>query len=242
MIASDVYDPDLEATHWWFTGRRVIVQDAIIRAFPELPHLNILEVGCGTGGNLPMLGHFGQVTGVDISPEAVEYCRAKGLPVNQGTVYNLPYPDFTYDLVVALDVLEHLEDDVMALRELERLIKPGGKLIVTVPGIKALWGPHDQGLGHHRRYNKGELEVVLNRGRLHVDRVASFLTVALPLMWAYRQALRLSRFRERYQPMRRDHPLVNALMKMALSVDRRIMGLELPGASLLAVADPSHLN
>ena len=145
-------------SHWWFVGRRKIIESFIERVclalkskvpVREAPH--ILDVGCGTGANLEMLAQFGNAEGVDVSAEALEFCRARGLrQVKQGAAEALPYGDHSFDLVTGLDVVEHLDDDVAGLKEMRRVLRDGGRAVLFVPAFMFLWGVQDD-ISHHRR-------------------------------------------------------------------------------------------
>ena len=127
--------------------------------------LRILDVGCGTGANLEMLSEYGQAEGVDISDEALEFCRKKGLNVTKGSAENLPHEDETFDLVTGLDVIEHLDDDVAGLSEMYRVLRPGGKILIFVPAFMWLWGVQDDISDHRIRYTRSQIvERVKNAG------------------------------------------------------------------------------
>src|SRR5215207_2919319 len=145
----------VEETHWWYVGRRRIIQCLVekIRATLNKPNPRILDVGCGTGANLKMLGAHGRAEGVDISPQAVEFCRQRGLDsVKLGAAEHLPYESDSFDLVTALDVVEHLDDDVGGLREMRRVLRRDGRLLLFVPAFMFLWGVQDEVSNHRRRY------------------------------------------------------------------------------------------
>src|SRR5207244_1565920 len=113
----------------------------------------VLDAGCGTGRNMLEFAGLGTVEGVDASPEAIEFCRRRGLDgVREGQIESLPYADGTVDLILATDVLEHLRDDYAALAELRRVAAPGGRLLATVPAYQWLWSQHDAAHHHFRRY------------------------------------------------------------------------------------------
>ena len=145
----------VEEIHWWYLGRRRIIQSLIekICATLDNPNPRILDVGCGTGANLKMLAGFGSAEGVDISPQAIDFCRERGLDsVKLGAIEELPYENDSFDLVTALDVVEHLDDDVAGLREMRRVLRRDGRLLLFVPAFMFLWGVQDDVSNHRRRY------------------------------------------------------------------------------------------
>lgn len=145
----------VEETHWWYLGRRRIIHSLVekIRTSLNNPNPKILDVGCGTGANLKMLAKCGSAEGVDISPQAVEFCRERGLSsVKLGAIEHLPYEDNSFDIVTALDVVEHLDDDVAGLREMRRVLRRDGRLLLFVPAFMFLWGVQDDVSNHRRRY------------------------------------------------------------------------------------------
>lgn len=146
---------EVEETHWWYVGRRRIIQNLVERICTTLnnPNPRILDVGCGTGANLKMLAAHGRAEGVDISPQAVDFCRERGLDsVKLGAIEQLPYESGSFDLVTALDVVEHLDDDVAGLREIRRVLQRDGHLLLFVPAFMFLWGVQDDVSNHRRRY------------------------------------------------------------------------------------------
>jgi SAM-dependent methyltransferase len=143
--------------HWWYRGRRRVLRTALDRL--ELPAgARALDAGCGSGRTLDELADYAAPTGVDVSDAAVAAARARGYPdVRAGSIDALPYPADAFDLITCLDVLEHMPDDVHALRELRRVARPGAALVVTVPAYEALWSAHDEHNLHYRRYRRGRL-------------------------------------------------------------------------------------
>lgn len=145
----------VEETHWWYLGRRRIIQSLVEKICTTLNNSNprILDVGCGTGANLKMLAAHGQAEGVDISQQAVDFCHERGLnSVKLGAIEHLPYEDDSFELVTALDVVEHLDDDVAGLREMRRVLRRDGRLLLFVPAFMFLWGVQDDVSNHRRRY------------------------------------------------------------------------------------------
>lgn len=157
-MRDEAYDTfyKLDMTHWYPSGRRRILQDIIATRVAKPGR--IADIGCGTGANFDMLAGFAPVVGIDFHPPAVAYCRLRNL--NCTTVAglpNLPFPDGAFDLVCAFDVIEHVDDDAAAVKELLRICKKGGTLLLTVPAYNWLWSKHDEANEHKRRYNRSML-------------------------------------------------------------------------------------
>lgn len=174
----------VEETHWWFVGRRKIIESFLVRVCAELKKgsrkepLKILDVGCGTGANLEMLSQFGNAEGVDVSVEALDFCRARGLQqVKLGAAEALPYAGNSLDLVTALDVVEHLDDDVAGLKEMKRVLRPGGEVVLFVPAFMFLWGVQDDISNHRRRYTMAGLKAVVSQAGLEIGR-ASYVNLS----------------------------------------------------------------
>jgi len=143
----------VEDTHWWYVGRRRIIQSLVEKISTKLKTERILDVGCGTGANLKMLAAYGKAEGVDISPQAVDFCHERGLDsVKLGAIEQLPYESDSFELVTALDVIEHLDDDIAGLREMRRVLRRQGRILVFVPAFMFLWGVQDDVSNHRRRY------------------------------------------------------------------------------------------
>jgi SAM-dependent methyltransferase len=193
---------ELETTYWWFAGRRAIVRSIVRSWRREIASENswqLLDIGCGTGANLPLLcesvgesvGESGSVTAMDFSPLALQFARDHlvDLPVKlvQGDATRLPFPDEHFDVVTMLDVLEHVEDDAAALREIERVLRPGGAFILSVPAYQKLWSAHDEALHHFRRYEFHGLQKVLSAGGLRVWRISFAMSMMPPIAWFWRR-------------------------------------------------------
>ena len=185
----------IEQSHWWYTGRRKIltsfVADICRRVTDRRPR--ILDVGCGTGANLLMLSQFGDAEGVDISEDALAFCRERGLEkVRLGAGEKLPYDDGTFDLVTALDVVEHMDDDLAGLREMRRVLRPGGRVLLFVPTFMFLWGVQDDVSNHRRRYRLPELQRVLEQAGFEIERTTyANITFFLPIL-LMRKLMRLT--------------------------------------------------
>jgi SAM-dependent methyltransferase len=192
---------EVEDTHWWFAGRRQIIESFVAQIVSELElgagaRPRILDVGCGTGANLELLSRFGDAAGVDISDDALSFCRARGLgDVRGGAAESLPFDDDTFDLVTALDVVEHLDDDVAGLCEARRVLKTNGRALLYVPAFMWLWGVQDDVSNHRRRYTLPQLSAAVERAGLTVERATyANLTFFAPIL-AGRLLMRALRLR-----------------------------------------------
>jgi len=144
---------NLEHDHWWFKAKRKFLE-VILKNFSLPEKGSVLDVGCGTGAIMEFLLRQGyHVEGIDISAAALTHCARKGLIVKQGTIDQLPFSDNTFNIVFALDVLEHLPRRDLALREVKRVLKPGGLFIATVPAHQFLFSYHDRAVHHIKRYS-----------------------------------------------------------------------------------------
>lgn len=168
---------ETEKRHWWYRVRRLLVHALMKQHLSPAQNLSILDVGSGAGALLTELSPYGTVTGTDNAQEAIKYCRARGVHVEFGELPHLPLKDGTFDVVLALDVLEHIEDDLAAARDIYRVIKDGGKVIIFVPAFMFLWGVTDR-LGHHyRRYTRARLVSVLEEAGFSIVRATYFNTI-----------------------------------------------------------------
>lgn len=164
----------VEDSHWWYVGRRAILESFLQRIVSSIRNpqsaIRILDVGCGTGGNLEMLEKFGAAEGVDVSDDALEFCKSKGLTVHKGLAEALPFEDESFDVVTALDVVEHLDDDVAGLEEMHRVTKTGGKTLIFVPAFMWLWGVQDDVSNHRIRYTKKQIVERLEKAGFELER------------------------------------------------------------------------
>src|SRR4051794_36812515 len=178
----------VEQSHWWYTGRRRILASFLEEICRPVTgrRPRILDVGCGTGANLLMLSQYGDAEGVDVSEDALAFCRERGLTnVKLGAAEKLPYDDDTFDLVTALDVVEHLDDDLAGLREMHRVLRPGGRVLLFVPTFMFLWGLQDDVSNHRRRYRLPELQSVLEQAGFEIERTTyANITFFFPILFA----------------------------------------------------------
>jgi SAM-dependent methyltransferase len=228
-----------EDRHWWYQGRRHVLERAIARL--GLPaHAQILDAGCGSGRNMVELARLGIVTGVELSHTSVRLARERDAgEVVEGSVMDMPFEEASFDLAVSLDVIEHLQDDIGALRELRRVTRPGGALLVTVPAYQWLWSGHDEINHHHRRYNRRTLLAAARDGGWELESFTNFSSLTLPVAI-------LLRALERFMPSTTKSSLdlwvppapLNWALRQPLNLEAAVVGRggSIPaGLSLLAV-------
>ncbi len=165
----------IEDWHWWFVGRRKIIFSFLDRVLDKNKSLKILDVGCGTGKNLTILNQYGQAVGIDELETPLAICAQKRISnVARASCVNIPFQDNSFDLVTALDVLEHVEDDNRALKECCRVLKQDGTLLVSVPAFSFLWGLQDEVSHHKRRYTKKNLVEKLRQAGFEIQKATYF--------------------------------------------------------------------
>lgn len=178
---------EIEETHWWYLGRRRILESFLEKIVADLKteQPKILDVGCGTGANLEMLARFGDGRGVDVSNEALNFCKKRGLTnVEKGLAESLPFEDGAFDLATALDVIEHLDDDVAGLKEMCRVLNDNGRALFFIPAFMFLWGVQDDVSNHRRRYTKKEFVEKVKKAGFEVERIAyANITFFFPILF-----------------------------------------------------------
>ncbi len=173
--------------HWWFRGRQKIVLSLLDRYFGRSDG-EVLDLGCGPGNNLKALSKYGTLTGADASTAALKLARQDfDGPLDEIWLPDkLPYADKQFDLIVMLDVLEHVEDHIGAMHRILRILKPGGVLAMTVPALRWLWSSHDVTHQHFRRYHRGELRRIFERLGFELPHISYINFFLLPIMGAAR--------------------------------------------------------
>jgi SAM-dependent methyltransferase len=232
-----------EERQWWYAGMRAIgfrlLDAATDRAATAPLPLRYLDAGCGTGLNLAHLAERGRAVGLDLAEEAVRFCRARGVAVVRGNVLQLPFRNESVDGVSSFDVLYHawVPDDGAAVRELARVLRPGGRLLVRVPALGLLWGAHDEAVLSRHRYHRPELRALLEGAGLEVERLSYCNSILLPVLLVRRT---LDRWLGRhgsdveFLPAPLEWAFKRALLLESALIGR---GFDLPvGSSLVALA------
>lgn len=228
-----------ESNHWWFMARRAILRKFITRYAPSRKNLDILEAGCGTGGNLEFLSEFGTVYGFELNEEACKLASRSSVSVRQGHLPDgNPFADQKFDVIALFDVLEHVKEDRESLQALSACLKPGGRLFITVPSLPVLWSQHDIQHHHFRRYLKRSLRTILEGSGFKVIRLSHYNFFLSPFIAAIRIVHRCFPSDKSDDEIMPPRWLNRLLYRIFSAEGRLLMGLDLPiGVSLIVVAE-----
>jgi 2-polyprenyl-3-methyl-5-hydroxy-6-metoxy-1,4-benzoquinol methylase len=229
---------NIQKQHWWFVAKKDIVLGAIHSHVALHKDCTVLDIGCGSGLMLNALDELANTSGMDMSNEAIQFSQEifSG-PIKQGSLPdNVPFPNESFDLITALDVVEHIDDDIGSLKAIRHLLKPSGKAVITVPAYMFLWSSFDDMNEHKRRYTLPELRQKLNSAGFQIEKISYFNSLLFPIVYIVRKLNNL---------MGRDGASDVDMPSKALNyILRQIFGLEkyllrccsLPfGVSILAV-------
>jgi SAM-dependent methyltransferase len=229
---------ELDQRHWWYKARREVLAALIARTTRLPKRARLLEIGCGTGHNLAMLGMFGKVDALELDDEARGIAEKRlGRSVMRAPLPEIDgVPDRTYHLIGAFDVIEHIANDKAAIASIAAKLKPGGKLIITVPAHPWMWSPPDVVNHHKRRYSKRALRDLIEGSPLKLEKIGYFNSLLFPIAVAERMVSRL-RGNDNAELNLPPAPL-NAALEKAFAAERHLIArLPLPpGLSLFAVA------
>ena len=231
----------LELRHWWFRGRRRLLVNLLrgVASAGSGP-LSILDYGCGTGGNTSTYGSFGNVVGIEPDSAAVQLAHKRGgAKYCRTTGTDLPFRDGSFDIVMASDVLEHIEQDGEAVSEIARVLRPGGSAIISVPAHGWLFSQHDTALQHFRRYSRGAVRDLLEGNRLMVRRLSYWNTTLFPVVCMQRLIGQRRRTGQPQSDTVLPPRLLNEALAGLLAVESALASrITLPwGVSLVAVAE-----
>lgn len=229
---------NLGKEYWWLAGKYQVVYNQISELYKGFTgKLNVLDIGCGPGNMLDYLRGWGNVMGTDLYSSALSYCKSRGyngLFMSQGE--QLPVKNGKFDLVIALDVIEHIDNDVKALEELYRIMKNGGRLCLTVPAFMFLWGGHDEMYGHKRRYTVKEISSKVKKAGFIVERATYFEAFFVFPLFAFRVVKKI--FQERSDDFVEVPSWLNKGLKKLLLIEGNLLKwVNMPfGATIICIA------
>jgi SAM-dependent methyltransferase len=236
---------EAEERQWWYAGQRAVAR-ALFEPWAAGRRLRLLDAGCGTGYNLLALDRFGPTLGVDLAPEAIRFCRERGVRAVRGSVLRLPFAAAAFDAVTSFDVIYHawVGDDRAAVVEMARVLRPGGALLLRVPALEALRGAHDAEVLTRRRYTRGALVALVASCGLVVQSATYCNSLLFPVLFARRALDRL--LSRQGSDVGFLPPLVEGLFRRLMSLEAFCVrhGLRFPiGASALVLATkPGQAN
>lgn len=248
---ADIPIPDHipEDDHWWFASRTLVINTLMKQVLPRTTGLQLLDIGCGAGNMIHHLSKYGHVKGLEVDARPVRQARLRGYDVDLFDAQDpFPFENGTFDVATALDVIEHVDDDMAVLKEAFRVLKPGGHMVVTVPAFMFLWSHNDDINAHKRRYTAAELESKMQKAGFSLKRLSynNFFVfpLAAPLIMLRRgrnepELASHHLQEEEYQvEMEPASPPVNTVLTMVGKVEARLIkALNLPfGTSLIAIA------
>ena len=228
---------EVENRHWWFVARRCLFREVLALCRLD-PAATIVDLGCGTGGNFGLLKNYGQVLGLELDPAAAQIASARGPVVQGGAEQRWPLAPASIDAVTAFDVLEHIDDDQAALANIFASLRPGGRLILSVPAYQWLWSEHDELLHHRRRYVAGQVDSLARGAGFTVDYISYHNCLLFPVSLLSRMLSRLSFGRLRVDENRIPWAPVNALLRITYGLERHLLKrrIRLPfGLSIIAI-------
>ena len=228
---------ELDQKHWWYRARRKVLADLIRREVVPPRNARILEVGCGTGHNFEVLRQFGSVDAIELDDESRAIAEQRlGRSIMTSPLPALAGVEQGYDLIAALDVIEHIDDDAAALAAIATKLKPGGKFVMAVPAHRWMWSAHDVVNHHKRRYSKAGLKRLVEGSPLKLEKIGYFNSLLFPLAVAQRLASK-ARGKDEAE-VKLPSPPLNGALERIFQAERHLVGrLPLPpGLSLFAVA------
>ena len=218
----------LEDNHWWYRERRHLLAKSLDGLRPG----DALDIGAAGGGNTRVLRELGwRPVALEFGSEGAEVAHERGLDTLRADATRLPLADGSLDLVVAFDILEHIEDDDLAVSEVRRTLRPDGTCLVAVPADPKLWSAHDEAVDHVRRYTRETLSSVLHRGGFDIVAMTSWNVLLRPVVAMRRRKTSGSDLDDL-------HPVVNAGLRAIITAERYLPVKQLPGVSLLVTARP----
>jgi SAM-dependent methyltransferase len=229
---------EIQKQHWWFVTKKRIVLDIIKKYQKKKNDLKILDIGCGSGLMLNSLEDLGKTYGMDMSDEAIRFSKEifNG-DIKKGFLPNhIPYKSNFFDIIVALDVIEHIDNDIDSLKAIRACLSRNGKAVFTVPAYMFLWSAFDEMNEHKRRYTLSELKIKLLQAGFTVEKISYYNTILFPLIFIVRKLNNILK-RDGASDLEMPPSALNFILKKIFGVERYLLNfLSLPfGVSILAV-------
>ena len=229
---------EIQKKHWWFTSKKEIILDTIARYTNLKPESAILDIGCGSGLMLNALEALGQTFGMDMSDDAIQFSQEifRG-PIKKGFLpNNVPYSENEFDLITALDVIEHIDDDEQSLKVIQSLLSEKGTAIITVPAYMFLWSHFDELNEHKRRYTLSELQTKIKKAGLKIEKISYYNTLLFPIAYLVRKLNNLLG-RDGASDIDMPGATVNTILRKIFTSEKSLLRyFNLPfGVSILAV-------
>lgn len=230
-----------EEKYWWFRGREKIISFFIQKYLKDKISPRILDVGTGTGRTFEFLSKYGEVTGIDNSDEAIKFCSKRNITdVIKTDVRTIPFEDFSFDIVIAMDIIEHLDEDIIAVREFYRVLRKDGVLLLTVPAFMFLWGRHDEINMHRKRYNIWQISQIIKKAGFQIEKLSYYNFFLFPIVFLTRFGRKVLKVKEKKlkSDLKEIPSFINKLLEKIFSFERFLLRRwNLPfGVSLICVA------
>jgi SAM-dependent methyltransferase len=214
---------DLESSHFWYKARKLQLSRWF---YGKHVGLQVLDLGSATGGNtlhVSLMGH--NVTSLEYSEIGVQIQRGKGIPVIQADARELPFSESSFDIVICLDVLEHITEDYLVASEIRRVLKPGGRFLISVPEDPKLWSEHDVAVNHVRRYSKAMLLDLVSNSGLKSQHIWSTLVFLRPAVMMYRR-------RSKGSSLEKVNSILNSLLFLICKAEVSLPKTRVKGVTL----------
>ncbi len=229
----------VEETYWWFVGQQFLVREFLQKNYSGQKNLHLLDIGCGTGITLSILSRHGKAQGMDVSEEAVRFCRKRGFSIAKGDAAKMPFPDNSFDVVTCLGVFYHegVKDDLKGFQEIKRVLKPEGRLLFMDCAMPSLYGKHDLAFHGIRRYTKKDLAAKMQQAGLRIERLNYYNFALFFPVYLKRKLEKLSKAAPKSEVSAEINPLLNTMLKkMYLAELRLLRYISYPvGINVLAV-------
>lgn len=232
----------IEDTHWWYVGRRKIIFDWVLKLLKNYNDPTIVDIGCGTGRNIAELfnNDCRNVWGVDVSIVALNHCKARNLTnLICASAACLPFGPGQFDIIMLLDMIEHIENDQQTLNEVFNALSPNGRIVIFTPAFQFLWGLQDRVAHHYRRYSKAELRQKVERSGFVIEKLSFANTFLFPVVFLGRLWIKIRNYRVKVTSENELHPpFINGFLGKIFSAEHRFLRfMNFPfGVSLFCVA------